>query len=69
MIVASDPNALREQGAWTSCTATVGNFDGVHRGHQALLSSTVKNARERQVPAVAITFDPHPVSVLSARAP
>ncbi len=69
MIVASHPKELREQGAWTSCTATVGNFDGVHRGHQALLSRTVENARTRQVPAVAITFDPHPVSVLSARAP
>lgn len=69
MIVDSHPKALRSRGAWTSCTATVGNFDGVHRGHQALLRRTVENARARQVPAVAVTFDPHPVSVLSSRAP
>ncbi len=69
MIVNSHPKTLRERGAWTSCTATVGNFDGVHLGHQALLSRTVDNARARGVPAVAITFDPHPVSVLSSRAP
>ena len=41
----------------------------MHLGHQALLSRTVDNARARGVPAVAITFDPHPVSVLSSRAP
>ncbi len=69
MIVDSHPKTLRERGAWASCTATVGNFDGVHLGHQALLSRTVENARARGVPAVAITFDPHPVSVLSSRAP
>ena len=69
MLVVSDPKALREQGAWTSCAATVGNFDGVHLGHQALLRRTVEKARELQVPAVAVTFDPHPVSVLSSSAP
>lgn len=69
MIVDSHPEALRKKGAWTSCTATVGNFDGVHLGHQALLRRTVENARMRNVPAVAVTFDPHPVSVLSSRAP
>ena len=53
----------------TRCAATIGFFDGVHRGHQALLRRTVENARARQVPAVAVTFDPHPVSVLSSRAP
>ena len=69
MIVDSHPKTLRDKGAWTSCSATVGNFDGVHLGHQALLKRTVDNARSRRVPAVAITFDPHPVSVLSSRAP
>ena len=69
MIVDSHPKTLRERGAWASCTATVGNFDGVHLGHQALLRRTVESARARNVPAVAVTFDPHPVSVLSSRAP
>ena len=43
---------------------TIGNFDGVHRGHQAVLASVVDAARRRGVPAVAVTFDPHPRAVL-----
>jgi riboflavin kinase/FMN adenylyltransferase len=43
---------------------TIGNFDGVHRGHQAVLASVIGAARRRGVPAVAVTFDPHPVAVL-----
>lgn len=42
---------------------TIGNFDGVHTGHVAVLEETVRAARERGVPAVAITFDPHPARV------
>ncbi|WP_139721803.1 bifunctional riboflavin kinase/FAD synthetase [Serinicoccus chungangensis] len=44
--------------------ATLGNFDGVHLGHQAVLRTVTDLARERGVPAVAVTFDPHPVAVL-----
>jgi riboflavin kinase/FMN adenylyltransferase len=43
---------------------TIGNFDGVHRGHQAVLTHLVADARREGVRAVAITFDPHPVAVL-----
>lgn len=39
---------------------TVGNFDGVHRGHQAVLERMVADASERGQSAVAITYDPHP---------
>lgn len=42
----------------------IGNFDGVHRGHQALLSTAVARAREIDAPCVALTFDPHPEKVL-----
>lgn len=42
---------------------TVGNFDGVHRGHQAVLERMVADARSRGQVAVAITFDPHPKAV------
>src|SRR5687767_2095826 len=42
----------------------VGNFDGVHRGHQALVVETVRQARVLGGPAVAVTFDPHPTQVL-----
>lgn len=42
---------------------TIGNFDGVHRGHLAVLTRVVERARERDALAVAITFDPHPRAV------
>jgi riboflavin kinase/FMN adenylyltransferase len=44
---------------------TVGFFDGVHLGHRAVLERTVERARERGVPAVAVTFDRHPREVLT----
>ena len=43
---------------------SIGNFDGVHCGHQAMLTSLVGRARENMVPAVVLTFDPHPIEVL-----
>lgn len=43
---------------------TIGNFDGVHLGHQNILAHVVERARELSVPATAMTFDPHPVKVL-----
>lgn len=50
--------------------AAVGNFDGVHLGHQEILSGLVKEARSLSARAVAITFDPHPEQLLRpARAP
>lgn len=44
-------------------TVTLGNFDGVHRGHQAVLSRMVADARARGEQAVAMTFEPHPKAV------
>ena len=43
---------------------TIGVFDGVHRGHQQIVARAVERARERDVRAVAVTFDPHPTSVV-----
>lgn len=40
--------------------ASIGNFDGVHLGHRRILSALVGEARALGVPAVAVTFDPHP---------
>jgi riboflavin kinase / FMN adenylyltransferase len=49
---------------------TVGNFDGVHVGHQKLLRRVVERARETGVPGAVLTFDPHPTYVLAPdRAP
>lgn len=42
---------------------TIGNFDGVHRGHAQVLRHVVEEARARDAIAVAMTFDPHPSSV------
>jgi riboflavin kinase/FMN adenylyltransferase len=44
---------------------TVGFFDGVHAGHQAVLGLTVEAARARGVPSVAVTFDRHPREILT----
>ena len=43
---------------------TIGNFDGVHRGHQHLLSRVTSRAAEAGVASLVVTFEPHPVSVL-----
>lgn len=46
---------------WTPCALTIGNFDGVHRGHQALLKKLVQTAKEKNIPSCVMTFEPHPV--------
>ncbi|MFP4149384.1 MAG: bifunctional riboflavin kinase/FAD synthetase [Nitriliruptoraceae bacterium] len=58
--VVRDPAALDR----APSVVTVGNFDGVHRGHQVLLRRTVTLAAEHGARAVAVTFDPHPATVL-----
>src|ERR1700677_983159 len=40
--------------------ASIGNFDGVHLGHQEILSAVVEEARGLDLRSVAVTFDPHP---------
>lgn len=55
---------------WTACfgasatAVTVGNFDGVHLGHQEILAAVVEHARRTGAVAAAVTFDPHPLKVL-----
>ena len=49
---------------WGRCVLTIGVFDGVHRGHAELIARAVKAARARGVPAVLMTFDPHPMEVV-----
>jgi riboflavin kinase/FMN adenylyltransferase len=46
----------------------VGNFDGLHRGHQAIMARVVERARSLGGTSVAVTFDPHPVTVLHPEA-
>jgi len=51
-------------GGWGRSVVTIGVFDGVHRGHAQLIGRAVQRARELDVPAVLLTFDPHPSEVV-----
>lgn len=59
------------QDAWragdvpTGCVATIGKLDGVHLGQRAVIERVVEHARREGVPAVAISFEPHPARVLA----
>lgn len=50
------------------CVLTVGNFDGVHLGHRAILEQVVREATAHDAPSVALTFEPHPVRFFSPSA-
>ena len=52
------------RGVANGVTATIGVFDGVHRGHQALIAHALEQARAAQRTAVVVTFDPNPLEVL-----
>lgn len=52
-----------------STLVVIGNFDGVHRGHHAVLSSAVNEARAKSLQPVVLTFDPHPAVVLRGAEP
>jgi riboflavin kinase/FMN adenylyltransferase len=57
---------LRELGkAEAPAVVTIGNFDGVHLAHQTLLRRVVEVARSQGALATAITFEPHPIKILS----
>ncbi|MDK1475165.1 bifunctional riboflavin kinase/FAD synthetase [Streptomyces sp. 549] len=49
---------------WGRSVVTIGSYDGVHRGHQLIIGRAVAHARELGVPAVVVTFDPHPSEVV-----
>jgi riboflavin kinase/FMN adenylyltransferase len=54
----------------TGSVVTLGNFDGIHLGHQALIGGAVAAAQKLAMPSVVLTFEPHPLKVLAPeRAP
>ncbi|WP_375646885.1 bifunctional riboflavin kinase/FAD synthetase [Bartonella sp. AA56HLJMS] len=68
-------NFLRLQGihmfpsAWRGAVLALGNFDGVHCGHQVVLQKALDFARIKKKPAVVLTFEPHPRSFFQHSAP
>ncbi|RYF76419.1 MAG: bifunctional riboflavin kinase/FAD synthetase [Comamonadaceae bacterium] len=57
---------LRQRGMAPACALTIGNFDGVHRGHQAMLALLETEARQRGLPTCVLTFEPHPRDYFAA---
>ncbi|AWI54258.1 bifunctional riboflavin kinase/FAD synthetase [Aquabacterium olei] len=51
-----------------ACALTIGNFDGVHRGHQAMLALLRSEAEHRGLPSTVLTFEPHPRDYFAALA-
>ena len=63
MLVLHDP--LKQTDLPRGCVATIGNFDGMHVGHQAIIRGVIERAREVGKPSAVITFHPHPLSVVA----
>ena len=55
--------------AFNGAVAAIGNFDGVHRGHRAVIDAAVARAAALGAPAIAVTFEPHPRKVLRPSEP
>jgi riboflavin kinase/FMN adenylyltransferase len=57
---------FKHPGVAPACAVTIGNFDGVHRGHQAMLALLRSEAQQRGVPSCVLTFEPHPRDYFAA---
>jgi riboflavin kinase/FMN adenylyltransferase len=57
-------NGFHNSSDYRGGLVAIGNFDGVHRGHQSMIRMLVQRALESKIPAVVMTFDPHPISIL-----
>ncbi|MBC8214258.1 MAG: bifunctional riboflavin kinase/FAD synthetase [Candidatus Marinimicrobia bacterium] len=56
--------SINETSITERCVVTLGNFDGIHLGHSAILNKTVELAKQKNLKSVVITFHPHPKRVL-----
>ncbi len=59
---------IHHPGIAAACALTIGNFDGVHRGHQAMLALLRSEAQHRALPSCVMTFEPHPRDYFAALA-
>ena len=57
---------FKQSGLASACALTIGNFDGVHRGHQAMLALLKSEAAQRGVESCVLTFEPHPRDYFAA---
>jgi len=57
--------SLEEATAFEPVAVTIGNFDGVHTGHQLLLHEVIRAAEEKGLQPAVLTFDPHPASIVA----
>jgi riboflavin kinase/FMN adenylyltransferase len=65
MIVVSNPKEL--EGSLNASCVTIGNFDGVHKGHQKLISRVIQRGAKLSMLSVVVTFDPHPLRVITGK--
>src|SRR5690554_843799 len=49
------------------CVATIGKFDGVHRGHQRIISQLIEKSKEYSLPSVVVVIEPHPEEFFARR--
>jgi riboflavin kinase / FMN adenylyltransferase len=64
-----DGSTSLDGGVAPACVLVVGNFDGVHRGHRAVIDAATAEARARGLVPAVLTFDPHPNAVVGSGAP
>ncbi|MCB0348599.1 MAG: bifunctional riboflavin kinase/FAD synthetase [Bdellovibrionales bacterium] len=57
-------NGVKSFSALHSSVVTIGNFDGLHRGHQELIQKVLRLSKEKKAESVVMTFEPHPAKVL-----
>ena len=50
--------------SWDKCVLTLGNFDGIHKGHQKIIQKTVSIGIKKKIPSVFLTYEPSPRKVL-----
>ena len=53
--------------SFPSSVVTIGNFDGIHLGHHALISSVIQEAQARNCISALVTFDPHPQEIIHSK--
>jgi riboflavin kinase / FMN adenylyltransferase len=63
VLVLHDP--LRQTDLPHRCVATIGNFDGLHIGHQEIIRGVIEQAQKSERPSAVITFHPHPLSIVA----